>query len=50
MYELDGADAKLLKDVEKPQGFKCGTFGASSLLDRYGARAQGTTGWEQIVC
>eukprot|EP00967_Tisochrysis_lutea_P148367 scaffold283354_cov23-Tisochrysis_lutea.AAC.1 len=34
IYELDGAELKLSKEVEKPSSFKCGTFGASSLLDR----------------
>lgn len=34
IYELDGIELKLLKDVEKPQSFKCGTFGASSIADR----------------
>lgn len=44
VYELDGADAKLVKEVEKKEGFKCGTFGASGLLERYRVRAQATTG------
>ena len=34
LYEMDGAELKLLKEVEKPSGFKCGTFGASSIVER----------------
>lgn len=35
IYELDGASTiKKLKDVEKPNSFKCGTFDASSLVER----------------
>lgn len=34
VYELDGTDLKTVKEVEKPQAFKCGTFGASSLVER----------------
>jgi len=34
IYELDGTELKLSKEVEKPSSFKCGTFGASSLLER----------------
>jgi hypothetical protein len=34
VYELDGAELKLSKEVEKPSAFKCGNFGASSLVDR----------------
>lgn len=34
VYELDGPEVKLIKEVEKPSSFKCGTFGASSLVDR----------------
>ncbi|GMH42793.1 hypothetical protein BSKO_10712 [Bryopsis sp. KO-2023] len=34
VYELQGSDLKLLKEVEKPSSFKCGSFGASSLADR----------------
>ncbi len=34
MYELNGQDAVLSKEVEKKHSFKCGTFGASSLADR----------------
>ena len=33
VYELEGADAKLVKEVERPSGLKCGTFGASGLSD-----------------
>lgn len=35
VYELDGTDLKLSKETEKPSAFKCGTFGASSLVDRH---------------
>ena len=34
VYELEGADAKLLSETEHKHGFKCGTFGASLLSDR----------------
>ncbi|KAJ9521928.1 hypothetical protein QJQ45_024806 [Haematococcus lacustris] len=34
VWEMDGTDLKLVKEVEKPSAFKCGTFGASSLIDR----------------
>jgi hypothetical protein len=34
VYELDGSELKLIKEVEKPSSFKCGTFGASSLVER----------------
>ncbi|KAJ7520737.1 hypothetical protein O6H91_19G020400 [Diphasiastrum complanatum] len=34
IYELDGNELNKLKEVEKPFSFKCGTFGASSLVDR----------------
>lgn len=34
VYELDGAELTLSKEIEKPSSFKCGTFGASSLVDR----------------
>ncbi|MEW5301400.1 MAG: hypothetical protein WDW36_004261 [Sanguina aurantia] len=34
IYELDGQELKLLKDVEKKDAFKVGTFGASSLVER----------------
>ncbi|KAG1665441.1 hypothetical protein FOA52_005783 [Chlamydomonas sp. UWO 241] len=34
VYELDGAEVKLVKEVEKPSAFKCGTFGASSIVER----------------
>ena len=34
IYELRGTELRVLKDVEKPSSFKCGTFGASSLTDR----------------
>ena len=34
MYELEGSELKVIKEVEKPSSFKCGTFGASSLVER----------------
>ena len=34
VWELDGAELKLVKEVEKPSAFKCGTFGASSIVER----------------
>ena len=34
VYELEGAELKLIKESEKPSSFKCGTFGASSLVER----------------
>eukprot|EP00873_Tetraselmis_striata_P043052 jgi/Tetstr1/463316/TSEL_008240.t1 len=34
IYELQGTDAVLLKETEKPAAFKCGTFGASGLTER----------------
>lgn len=34
VYELDGAELKLIREVEKASAFKCGTFGASSIIDR----------------
>jgi hypothetical protein len=30
VYQLDGPELTLLKEVEKPDAFKCATFGASS--------------------
>jgi len=35
VYELSKGEMKLVKQVEKPKQFKCGTFGASSIEDRY---------------
>eukprot|EP00899_Mesostigma_viride_P010662 jgi/Mesvir1/19598/Mv09896-RA.2 len=35
VYELAGTELKLLSESEKKSGFKCGTFGASALADRY---------------
>ncbi len=32
---MQGAELQLMVDVEKPTPFKCGTFGASSLVDRH---------------
>jgi len=34
VYELEGSELKVIKEVEKPSSFKCGTFGASSLVER----------------
>ncbi|RKP19476.1 WD repeat-containing protein 92 [Rozella allomycis CSF55] len=34
IYELNGPELKLISESEKPHGFKCGTFGASSLQNR----------------
>ena len=34
VFELDGADVKPLASAEHTHGFKCGTFGASSLAER----------------
>lgn len=35
VYELDGADVKLQKSLEREKSFKCGTFGATTLQDRH---------------
>lgn len=35
IYEMSPTELKLTKEVEKPQAIKCGTFGASSLVDRH---------------
>lgn len=35
VYEMELGELKLVSQVEKPKGFKCGTFGASSLEDRH---------------
>ncbi len=35
IYELNKGDPTVVAEVEKPHGFKCGTFGASSLEDRF---------------
>ncbi|XP_069673534.1 dynein axonemal assembly factor 10 [Periplaneta americana] len=35
IYEISEGDVTLVKEVEKPKAFKCGTFGASSLRDRF---------------
>jgi len=35
VYELSQGDVNLLKDTEKHSAFKCGTFGASSIHQRY---------------
>ncbi|XP_041892598.1 WD repeat-containing protein 92 isoform X1 [Corvus kubaryi] len=35
LYELHGARLELLREIEKPKPIKCGTFGATSLQQRY---------------
>lgn len=35
VYEISEGDVQLVKEVEKSKSFKCGTFGASNLRDRY---------------
>ena len=35
VYELDGVDLKLSKEVETKASVKCGTFGASGLAERH---------------
>ncbi|XP_033734571.1 WD repeat-containing protein 92-like [Pecten maximus] len=35
IYEVSHGDVALVKEVEKSKGFKCGTFGASKLQERY---------------
>ncbi|KAJ7409773.1 WD repeat-containing protein 92 [Willisornis vidua] len=35
LYELRGARLELLREIEKPKPIKCGTFGATSLQQRY---------------
>ncbi|CAG5123233.1 unnamed protein product [Candidula unifasciata] len=35
IYEVSHGDFKVVKDVEKSKPFKCGTFGASSLQNRF---------------
>lgn len=35
VYEMKLGELKLVKEIEKPKGFKCGTFGASSLEERH---------------
>lgn len=35
VYEVTHGDVKLVTEAEKSKGFKCGTFGASSLQQRY---------------
>ncbi|CAG9460938.1 unnamed protein product [Pedinophyceae sp. YPF-701] len=34
VFQLDGADLVQTLEIEKPKAFRCGTFGASGLLDR----------------
>lgn len=35
IYEISSGELKLVKDIEKSNQMKCGTFKASSLRDRY---------------
>ena len=35
VYEFGKSDVNLVKDTEKPVSFKCGTFGASALEERF---------------
>ncbi|XP_053568083.1 dynein axonemal assembly factor 10 [Bombina bombina] len=35
IYEIQHGEAKLVKEIEKPKPLKCGTFGASTLQQRY---------------
>merc|ERR1712062_607688 len=35
IYEVSHGDVKLIHEAEKSKGFKCGTFGATSLQQRY---------------
>jgi hypothetical protein len=35
VYEMNVGSLSLVAEVEKPSGFKCGTFGASGLEDRH---------------
>lgn len=35
IYEVSSGELNLLKDIERSQPIKCGTFKASSLKDRY---------------
>eukprot|EP00500_Bicosoecida_sp_ms1_P007240 CAMPEP_0203824502 /NCGR_PEP_ID=MMETSP0115-20131106/51911_1 /ASSEMBLY_ACC=CAM_ASM_000227 /TAXON_ID=33651 /ORGANISM="Bicosoecid sp, Strain ms1" /LENGTH=358 /DNA_ID=CAMNT_0050733541 /DNA_START=188 /DNA_END=1264 /DNA_ORIENTATION=- len=35
VYDMELGELKLVSQCEKPKGFKCGTFGASSLEDRH---------------
>ncbi|KAJ7402219.1 hypothetical protein BTVI_88357 [Pitangus sulphuratus] len=35
LYELRGGRLELLREIEKPKPIKCGTFGATSLQQRY---------------
>ncbi|XP_055880420.1 dynein axonemal assembly factor 10-like [Biomphalaria glabrata] len=35
IYEISQGDVQIVRDVEKSKAFKCGTFGASSLQNRY---------------
>lgn len=35
IYEITNGELKLVKDIERPNPLKCGTFRASSLRDRH---------------
>ncbi|KAF4090007.1 hypothetical protein AMELA_G00044830 [Ameiurus melas] len=35
VYEVQHGDVQLVKEIEKPKAFKCGTFGATSLQQRH---------------
>ena len=35
VYELNKGEVELVVDVTKPNGIKCGTFGASSIEERH---------------
>lgn len=34
IFELENSNLKMIKEIQSPQSFKCGTFGASSLQSR----------------
>lgn len=35
VLELKGSELEPAKEIEKPSGFRCATFGASSIRDRH---------------
>lgn len=41
VYELNKGELELVVDVTKPNGIKCGTFGASSIEERHLATGEG---------
>lgn len=65
IYEITSGDIKLVKTIDRPNPFKCGTFKASSLRDRFlatgdfkvgflavesvVARRRADTGWDRIT-